>query len=262
MTALLVTQHDIDPPYGTKLILSPLDSGLLGQSLANAGKGDTLPKTPDLPGLTLLGDHRMTAFFQGLSLGLAYVAPIGLQNLFVINSALSRPRSVAFRIAGIVIFFDMLLSLSGFFGVGAIITRSEFAKMVILGVGCLLVFVIGARLVLSRDVATAELSMDMPLWKVAWMAFAVTWLNPQALLDVSLLLGAFRAVLAESETTAFILGVVTASSTWFLGLTAVTSLLKSRFTPRVLRIINLVCGLAICGYAISLALSFVELVQG
>ena len=261
MTALLVTQHDIDPPYGTKLILSPLDSGLLGQSLANAGKGDTLPKTPDLPGLTLLGASRMTAFFQGLSLGLAYVAPIGLQNLFVINSALSRPHSVAFRIAGIVIFFDILLSLAGFFGVGAIITRSELAKMVILGVGCLLVFVLGARLVLNRDVATAELSMDMPLWKVAWMAFAVTWLNPQALLDVSLLLGAFRAVLAESETTAFILGVATASCSWFLGLTLVTSLLKSRFTPRVLRIINLVCGLVICGYAVNLALSFVELVR-
>ena len=83
----------------------------------------------------------MTAFFQGLSLGLAYVAPIGLQNLFVINSALSRPRWVAFRIAGIVIFFDILLSMAGFFGVGAIITRSDLAKMVILGVGSLLVFV-------------------------------------------------------------------------------------------------------------------------
>ena len=192
----------------------------------------------------------MTAFFQGLSLGLAYVAPIGLQNLFVINSALSRPRWVAFRIAGIVIFFDILLSMAGFFGVGAIITRSDLAKMVILGVGSLLVFVIGARLV------------DMPLWKVAWMAFAVTWLNPQALLDVSLLLGAFRAVLAESETTAFILGVVSASSMWFFWLTAATSLLKSRFTPKVLRIINLVCGLVICGYAISLALSFMDLVRG
>lgn len=241
---------------------SSLDSGWLGQILANATKGDTLPKTPDLSGLNLLGAPRMTAFFQGLSLGLAYVAPIGLQNLFVINSALSRPRWVAFRITGIVIFFDIQLSMAGFFGVGAIITRSDLAKMVILGVGSLLVFVIGARLVLSRDVATAELSMDMPLWKVAWMAFAVTWLNPQALLDVSLLLGAFRAVLAESETTAFILGVVSASSMWFFGLTAATSLLKSRFTPKFLRIINLVCGLVICGYAISLALSFMDLVWG
>ena len=31
----------------------------------------------------------MLAYLQGLSLGLAYVAPIGVQNLFVINAGLS-----------------------------------------------------------------------------------------------------------------------------------------------------------------------------
>lgn len=204
---------------------------------------------------------RMTAFLQGFSLGLAYVAPIGLQNLFVINSALSRPRSVALRIAGIVIVFDVLLSLAGFFGVGALITRSELARVLILGAGSLLVLVIGARLVLSRSVASTGCALDMPLWRVAWMAFAVTWLNPQALLDVSLLLGAFRAVLAESETTAFILGVTTASCSWFTGLTLVVSCLKSRFTARILRLINLVCGLVICGYALHLGWSLVGLLR-
>ena len=34
----------------------------------------------------------MLAYLQGLSLGLAYVAPIGVQNLFVINAGLSQPR--------------------------------------------------------------------------------------------------------------------------------------------------------------------------
>ena len=34
----------------------------------------------------------MGFFFQGLTLGLAYVAPIGMQNLFVIDSALTKPR--------------------------------------------------------------------------------------------------------------------------------------------------------------------------
>lgn len=34
----------------------------------------------------------MGYFIQGLTMGLAYVAPIGLQNLFVINSALTHPR--------------------------------------------------------------------------------------------------------------------------------------------------------------------------
>ena len=31
----------------------------------------------------------MNIFLQGLTMGLAYVAPIGMQNLFVINSALT-----------------------------------------------------------------------------------------------------------------------------------------------------------------------------
>ena len=31
----------------------------------------------------------LSAFIQGLTLGLAYLAPIGMQNLFVINSALA-----------------------------------------------------------------------------------------------------------------------------------------------------------------------------
>ena len=34
----------------------------------------------------------MPTYLQGLTIGLAYVAPIGMQNLFVINSALTQPR--------------------------------------------------------------------------------------------------------------------------------------------------------------------------
>ena len=44
----------------------------------------------------------MIAYFQGLVIGLAYVAPIGMQNLFVINSALAQPRRRALLTAAIV----------------------------------------------------------------------------------------------------------------------------------------------------------------
>ena len=63
----------------------------------------------------------MLAYLQGLSLGLAYVAPIGVQNLFVINAGLSQPRAAAYRTALIVIFFDVTLALAGFFGIGALV---------------------------------------------------------------------------------------------------------------------------------------------
>ena len=40
----------------------------------------------------------MDIYLQGLTMGLAYVAPIGLQNLFVINTALTQPRSRVYAI--------------------------------------------------------------------------------------------------------------------------------------------------------------------
>lgn len=52
----------------------------------------------------------MEFYLQGLTIGLAYVAPIGLQNLFVINSALTQKRGRAYLTALIVTFFDVTLS--------------------------------------------------------------------------------------------------------------------------------------------------------
>ena len=54
----------------------------------------------------------MKYFLQGLTMGLAYVAPIGLQNLSVINSALTHTRKCALLTALIVIFFDVTLALA------------------------------------------------------------------------------------------------------------------------------------------------------
>lgn len=52
----------------------------------------------------------MKYFLQGLTMGLAYVAPIGLQNLFVINSALTHTRKCALLTALIVILFGVALA--------------------------------------------------------------------------------------------------------------------------------------------------------
>lgn len=51
----------------------------------------------------------MEKYLQGFLMGLAYVAPIGVQNLFVINSAITQKRSKTLLIALIVIFFDITL---------------------------------------------------------------------------------------------------------------------------------------------------------
>ena len=54
----------------------------------------------------------MMYFLQGFSIGLAYVAPIGSQNLFVINTGLTQPTKRVYQTAFIVMFFDITLALA------------------------------------------------------------------------------------------------------------------------------------------------------
>lgn len=198
----------------------------------------------------------MLYFIQGLTLGLAYVAPIGVQNLFIINSALRLKRIRAYQTALIVIFFDVTLALACFFGIGALMDLFPLLKMGILLVGSLIVLWIGISLIRSKVSMDKEAEVNMPILKVIATACVVTWFNPQALIDGTMLLGAFRATLPPEHSSIFILGVAAASCLWFLGLSTITSILKHQFTVKVLRTINIICGFIIVFYGLKLAWSF------
>lgn len=202
----------------------------------------------------------MNIFLQGLTMGLAYVAPIGMQNLFVINSALTNKRKRALLTALIVIFFDITLSLACFFGIGTIMQRFKWLQMVILCVGSLIVIYIGISLLRSK---TQDLEKDQPtmsIKKTISSACVVTWFNPQAIIDGTMMLGAFHVTLAAGQETPFITGVACASFSWFIGLTFLISLVSSKFNAKVMRWINIVCGVIIIGYGIKLFVSFVQMI--
>ena len=94
--------------------------------------------------------------------------------------------------------------------------------------------------------------------KIIWTCFAVTWINPQALIDGSLLLGGMRASLPVDMGIYFIIGVCLASFIWFTLLATIISLFKGKFNIKFIRIINLVCGIIIMLYGFKLAYSFVK----
>lgn len=197
----------------------------------------------------------MSNFFQGLIMGLAYVAPIGLQNIFVINSALGVSKKQVFFTAAAVIFFDIALALACFFGVGALIERVDLFRYGILLIGSLVVIYLGITLVLKKNFLETQ-SKTLPPAKVITTAFVVTWCNPQAIIDGTLMLGAFRSTLESSQALRFILGVSLASWLWFTGLTLFICLFKNKFTPKVLRVINIICGGIIIFYGCKLLYSF------
>ena len=201
----------------------------------------------------------MNIYLQGLTMGLAYVAPIGLQNLFVINSALTQKRSRVYITALIVIFWDISLGVSCFLGAGALMQALPWLQKVILCVGSLIVLWIGIGLLRSKASLEGGRDVNVPLWKLASTAFVVTWLNPQAIIDGTMMLGAFRASIPAGTDVFFICGFASASVIWFLTLSTVVSLLGSKFNEKVLNIINKVCGAVIIFYGCKLAWSFLQL---
>lgn len=201
----------------------------------------------------------MKYLLQGLTMGLAYVAPIGLQNLFVINTALTQKRSRAFITAFIVIFFDVTLALACFFGIGSIMEKSKLLERGILLVGSFIVIYIGIGLVKAKGSLNNSTEVNIPLIKVVTTACVVTWFNPQAIIDGSMMLGAFRASLPPGEGMKFISGVAFASCMWFIGMTIFITCFSSKITEKVLRIINIVCGAVIIFYGIKLFYSFIQM---
>ena len=201
----------------------------------------------------------MNIYLQGLTMGLAYVAPIGLQNLFVINSALTQKRSRVYLTALIVIFWDISLGLSCFLGAGALMEALPWLQKVILAVGSLIVIWIGIGLLRSKASLEGGRDVNVPVWKLITSAFVVTWLNPQAIIDGTMMLGAFRASIPAGTNVYFICGFGSASILWFLTLSTVVSLLGSKFNEKVLNIINKVCGAVIIFYGLKLAWSFVKM---
>lgn len=225
----------------------------------------------------------MGFFFQGLTLGLAYVAPIGMQNLFVIDSALTKPRRRALLTALIVLFFDVSLSLSCFFGIGKLMQDYAWLKLVILAIGGLVVIRIGAGLLFpgkggddgaaqtpqsrtsqsqtsqSQGFAqrvTSKFGGDSELLHTIVTAGVVTWCNPQAIIDGTLMLGAFSATLTVGQSTPFITGVETASALWFFGITLLVSMFSHRFSPRIVTAMNRVCGAVVVLYGVKLLIDF------
>lgn len=201
----------------------------------------------------------MEYFFQGLTMGLAYVAPIGLQNLFVINSALTHKRSRALLTAVIVIFFDVTLALACFFGIGAIMERCQWLQMVILFAGSLIVIYIGVGLLRAKAAGLDSSKQAESVRKTISSACVVTWFNPQAVIDGTMMLGAFHVTLPAAKAIPFISGVASASCLWFTGLTLVISVFSGSFNAKVLRVINVVCGIVIVFYGCKLMMNFIGL---
>jgi L-lysine exporter family protein LysE/ArgO len=196
---------------------------------------------------------------QGLFLGLAYVAPIGMQNLYVINTALKGNKLKTYQVAVITIFFDITLALACFFGIGLLVKNIPILESIILVIGSILVIYIGISLIRASSKVKSDVEISDSIIKIIITCFIVTWLNPQALIDGSLLLGGYHASVPVQMAKYFIFGFCSASFIWFMILATLTLILRDKLNDNIIKGINITCGIVLIFFGAKLGYSFIQL---
>ncbi|WBW94990.1 LysE/ArgO family amino acid transporter [Oceanirhabdus sp. W0125-5] len=199
----------------------------------------------------------MSTFIQGWLLGIAYVAPIGMQNMYLINTSIEKSRSRALQVALVMIFFDITLALACFMGIGLVLEHVKILRVIVMGIGSIAVMYIGYSLIVAKPSMESNNDFEKPIMKIIVSCFMVTWLNPQAIIDGTLLLGGFRATLENTNASLFIFGVAVASTMWFLSISTLVSKFKNVFNIKILKTINVLCGSILVFFGLKLGISFI-----
>ena len=194
-------------------------------------------------------------YLRGILVGFAFVAPIGMQNIYMFNNALSNKMSKALLYNFLVWFCDALFSFAAFYGIGALISANEIVKIIVMLVGGALTSYIGFNIIRSaKQTAIGSDSKKQTLKQALMTALIVSWGNPQAMIDGTMMLGASRATLTFEQSILFITGVVTASFIWDHGITIGFNLLRDKLPKKFLLAINLISGIIVAIYALTMVL--------
>ncbi|KAA8433272.1 amino acid transporter [Weissella paramesenteroides] len=204
----------------------------------------------------------LATLIKGMMIGFAFVAPIGMQNLYVFNNALTNSFKRSLVYVLFVWMADSLFSLVAFFGMGAIISSVTWLRLLVMLIGGGLVIWIGWGILRSANsVQLNTTGNKLPVKQAFLTAFIVSWANPQALIDGSLLLGALRGTLDKSQVWPFIIGVIMATFIWFNTITIVMNILKERLPKKVLIWVNILSGIIVLVYGAYLLIqAIIELI--
>ena len=195
-------------------------------------------------------------YLRGILIGFAFVAPIGMQNIYMFNNALSNKMSKALLYNFLVWFCDALFSFAAFYGIGALISANEIVKIIVMLIGGALTSYIGFNIVRSaKQTAIGSDSKKQTLKQALMTALIVSWGNPQAMIDGTMMLGASRATLTFEQSILFITGVITASFIWDHGITIGFNLLRDKLPKKFLLAINLISGIIVAVYGLYLILT-------
>lgn len=199
-------------------------------------------------------------FLTGLVLGLGLIVPIGAQNVFVFGQGLSvgMPRALWAVVAAACC--DTILIVAGAAGAAALVTKVPGLRYVLLVGGAGFLAFLGVKSLRARPTGEIEAPGTTSVKGVLARTAMVSLLNPHAIFDTVVVIGAAIAAQGADARLSFALGTVSASWLWFLLLAVAAAGLRGVLTDRRRVWFDRASGVVLLVFAVLLLVEFVNAV--
>jgi len=201
----------------------------------------------------------MTEFLlRGIILGFSIAAPVGPIGVLCIRRTLAEGRASGLASGLGAATADAIYGCLAAFGLTFIssflVTQQGWLRLV----GGAFLCYLGIRTFLTRPTDQAAPARGKGLIGAYGSTFLLTLTNPMTILSFTAVFAGLGLADTGGEygsATTLVLGVFAGSALWWLGLSSIVSLFRTRFDARALRWINRASGIIIAGFGLFALLS-------
>lgn len=196
----------------------------------------------------------MELLIRGLALGFAIAAPVGPIGVLCIRRTLADGRLIGF-VSGLgAATADAFYGAVAAFGLTVVADLLSGQRVWVRLIGGLFLCYLGLRILLRRPATRPAQTAPVAhrgLASAYISTLALTLTNPTTILSFAASFALLGLAGAAGHTGAalLVLGVFLGSALWWLILSGGVALLRAHFTARAMRVVNLVSGLLLLGFA-------------
>ena len=195
---------------------------------------------------------------RGFMLGFTIAAAVGPISLLTIRRTLAHGRAYGLASGMGVAAADATYGAIAAFGLTAVTTVLVGWRPVLGLVGAAFIVLLAWRTFRSRPAAVAVAGERPGLGGAFVSIFGLTMTNPMTILSFAALFAGFGVVGGGLGAVLLVLGVFGGSAAWWVVLTSVVGVLRSRITVRGLTWVNRIAGVALFGFALAAAAASVS----
>lgn len=195
----------------------------------------------------------ISLFPRGLVIGVSVAAPVGPMAVLCMRRTVAYGRLTGFTSGLGIASADALYGAIAAFGLTSLSTFLVSLQDVVRIVGGLFLIFLGARTFRSQAAETARASGELKGGHAgAYLStLGLTLTNPSTILSFAAIFSGFGIVSDSGRTAsaaALVAGVFIGSCLWWLVLTGITAVLRSKLTPPRLTLVNRISGVVILAF--------------